>query len=114
LEALKRFELDLVIGNLDAKTPWKKEIAFTRPYFTERVAGGSEREHVMAAPPGENAWLKRVGDFLQSHRSSVPALLQASSQPPGNALRDGLGVSKELLSCGDQASLGCRASEDVR
>ncbi len=35
---------------------------------------------------------------------------QFSKQQPGNALRDGLARPAELLSCVDQASLGCPAS----
>jgi polar amino acid transport system substrate-binding protein len=149
MEALERFELDLVIGGLDARTPWKKRIAFTSPYFEEQIAVGVpkatqepaglnglkvkvlegdvtaayllkqhgialrvptlsnptmpvaapvwrlqqmglipthlrlfEKEHVIAVPPGENGWLKALGDFLQSHRSAVQSLLATSEAQP--------------------------------
>jgi polar amino acid transport system substrate-binding protein len=34
------------------------------------------RKHVMAVPPGENGWLRRLEDFLHAHQSEVKALLQ--------------------------------------
>jgi polar amino acid transport system substrate-binding protein len=145
MEALERFELDLVIGGLDATTPWSGKIGITRPYFEEQfivgmppgsqplqtlngvkvavqsgeataarlaekhaipvrvpdishVAGPiaapawrleqmgfiatqfhlSGKKHVMAVPPGENGWLKRLGDFLQQQKPNVQRLLQSS------------------------------------
>lgn len=35
-----------------------------------------ERKHVMAVPPGENGWLKRLGDFLQSKKTDIEHLLE--------------------------------------
>jgi polar amino acid transport system substrate-binding protein len=35
-------------------------------------------KHVVAAPPGENAWLKRLQEFLSSQSSQLPSLLQTS------------------------------------
>lgn len=145
MEALEHFELDLVVGGLEAKTPWSKTIGLTRPYFEEAIVVGMppgvqapgrlsgvkvavhggdvaaaylmkkdavpvrvtdvshvsgpvaapawrleamgfsltkfrllERKHVMAVPPGENGWLKRLGDFLQSKKTDVKNLLKAS------------------------------------
>jgi len=40
LTALRHRELDLVIGGLDAQSPWSKQVAFTRPYYTDTVAVG--------------------------------------------------------------------------
>lgn len=40
MEALKHYELDLVIGGLTEATPWKKEVGTTRPYFTSRIVVG--------------------------------------------------------------------------
>src|SRR4051794_34796667 len=31
MEALERFELDLLIGGIDASTPWSKKVGLTRP-----------------------------------------------------------------------------------
>ena len=40
VEALHEGQLDLVLGGFDAKSPWKKEVAFTRPYFDTEVVIG--------------------------------------------------------------------------
>ena len=37
LETLSKRELDLVVGGLDAKSPWKQKLALTRPYYTDTV-----------------------------------------------------------------------------
>jgi len=76
MEALEAFQLDLVIGGIESKTPWSKKVGLTRPYYKERDASGAEsgkqrtREHVIATPPGENAWLKRLQEFLQQEKSA--------------------------------------------
>jgi ABC-type amino acid transport substrate-binding protein len=82
MEALEHYQLDLVIANLDAKTPWAKTVGLTPPYFDERRAflPGTpsrpiERKHVIAVPPGENGWLYRLAAFLQQHKSEVQPLL---------------------------------------
>src|SRR5262245_12146161 len=51
MHALKRFELDLVIGGLLVPSPWNAEVGLTTPYY---------KKYVMAVPPGENGWLKRL------------------------------------------------------
>jgi ABC-type amino acid transport substrate-binding protein len=145
MEALERFELDLVIAGLDQKTPWSKKVGLTRPYFEEQVVIGVppgiraptkwngisvtvesgdvtaayllkkhatpvrvndffqvsgpvaapiwrletigftitssrlfQKQHVMAVPPGENGWLKRLGGFLNEQKSNVKSLLKAT------------------------------------
>ena len=44
LEALERFELDLVIGGLTQATPWRGRVGLTNPYFTDTLRIG--------VPPG--------------------------------------------------------------
>lgn len=145
MEALERFELDLVIAGLDQKTPWSKKVGLTRPYFEEQVVIGVppgiraptkwngisvtvqsgdvtaaylikkhaipvrvngfshvngpvaapiwrletigftptsfrlfQKKHVMAVPPGENGWLKRLGGFLWEQKLNVKSLLNAA------------------------------------
>ncbi len=145
MEALERFELDLVIAGLDQKTPWSKKVGLTRPYFEDQVVIGVppgiraptkwkgvivavqsgditaaylikkhaipvrvndfsqmsgpvaaptwrletiglrptnfrlfQKKHVMAVPPGENGWLKRLGGFLGEQKSNVKSLLKAA------------------------------------
>jgi len=78
LEALHRRELDLVIGGLTASSPWKQEVALTRPFYTD-TAGREPKEHVLAASPGENAWLVRIEQVLRARREEVPSLLRRAS-----------------------------------
>jgi len=69
LEAVRMRELDLAIGGYVVKSPWSKEVAFTKPYYHD--------EHVLAVPQGENAWLMRVEQHLAANRSRVPQYLGA-------------------------------------
>lgn len=72
MEALERFELNLVIGGLTEKTPWSRQVGLTKPYFEERVPVGvpasmqppEEFEGLqVAAKRGEDAaaYLKKKG-----------------------------------------------------
>jgi polar amino acid transport system substrate-binding protein len=62
LDALHRRELDIVVGGLTDDSPWKGQVALTRPHFTDTVTG---RAHVLAVSPGENAFLVHVDRFLE-------------------------------------------------
>lgn len=55
IERLEKGELDLVVGGLTKTSPWKTHAALTRPYA---------KDHVMAAPLGENAFLVRLERHL--------------------------------------------------
>lgn len=57
-------ELDVLIGGLDAKSPWSKEIALTRAYGEAEGPDGSRRKLVMAVRAGENALLTELERFL--------------------------------------------------
>jgi polar amino acid transport system substrate-binding protein len=50
----------------------------TMGYQTTEVVLDVEK-HVMAAPPGENAWLVRLERFLRSQAEEIAALLEASA-----------------------------------
>lgn len=63
-------ELDLVIGGLTADTPWSDKVAVTRPYVRTVDTVGEPVELVMAAPMGENAFLRSLETFLHA---TVPA-----------------------------------------
>jgi polar amino acid transport system substrate-binding protein len=144
MEALERFELDLVVGGVTDQTPWSKYVGLTGPYFEETYAVGfpasaapgkelkglsvavregdpvayylaeedavpvrvadltqagggpvaapvwelermglvpsggelHSEKHVMAVPPGENGFLKRLEEFLARERPRVRELLQ--------------------------------------
>lgn len=65
---LGRFELDLVIGGLNLDSPYSDEVGFTRPYYV-----GDDQQHVLAGPPGENAWIMTLERSLQEQRAELPA-----------------------------------------
>ncbi len=60
LEGLHEGELDLVIGGLTDALPWKTEVAFTKPYYTDTI--------VVGASPGAPA----IG-MLEGQRVAVEA-----------------------------------------
>jgi polar amino acid transport system substrate-binding protein len=72
LRALHDRELDIVVGGLTADSPWRTEVALTRPY-----EGGSDAKHVLAVAPGENAWLLRVERYLETHGEATVARMSA-------------------------------------
>lgn len=59
MQALQKFELDLVIGGITTESPYREEVGFTAPYHKE-----PDGEHVFAAPPGENGWVATLERFL--------------------------------------------------
>jgi ABC-type amino acid transport substrate-binding protein len=67
MEALERFELDLVIGGITKQTPWKKTVGMTDTYFGK---------HVLATAPGENGWIKQLDEFLSAHRAGIARAAQ--------------------------------------
>jgi polar amino acid transport system substrate-binding protein len=71
LEALGRRELDIVVGGLTDASPWKGQVALTRPHFTDTLAG---RAHVFAVSPGENAFLVHVERFLEPRERAGAAV----------------------------------------
>lgn len=73
LHALHERDLDLVVGGLTSATPWAKEVAFTKPYYT-----AEDGKHVLAVAPGENAWLVEVERFL---RERGPAIVHEQKGP---------------------------------
>lgn len=64
--ALKERQLDLVIGGLTKKAPWKKEAALTRPYLSTRT--------VVGAPPGQD---------LPGNLDGVRVAVEAGSEEAG-------------------------------
>jgi len=65
LESLHRRELSLVIGQFTDDSPWRGEGQFSKPYQED----GDGKKHVVALPPGENAWLVRVEKYLHEIES---------------------------------------------
>lgn len=68
MEALEHYKLDLLIGGLTSETAWSTYVGLTSPY--------TDQKQVMAAPPGENGFIKRLDDFLYRQRAEVKTLLQ--------------------------------------
>jgi polar amino acid transport system substrate-binding protein len=67
--ALEHGDLDLVIGGLTADTPWMEHAAITKPYAEATDPTGEPVKLVMAARPGENAFLLRLERFLRERGS---------------------------------------------
>lgn len=143
MEALKHFELDLVVGGFTDATPWGKDVGLTNSYFKNSIKVGvprtvvppenlkgmkvaakqgeavaayleekdavalrvddlsrvdgpvaapewqlelwglavtdielHEEKHVIAVPPGENGWLRRLEQFLRQQRPQLKEMLQ--------------------------------------
>lgn len=55
IEALRAYELDLLIGGFTRSNPWKAEVGNSFPHHEDRV---------LLTPPGENALLMAVERFL--------------------------------------------------
>jgi polar amino acid transport system substrate-binding protein len=64
VDELERGNLDIVLGGLTKDTPWSEKVAVTAPYAEVTDRHGETQKHVMAAPPGENAFLLELEDFL--------------------------------------------------
>ena len=77
LSQLAKRKVDLVIGGLDAKSPWAQRVAFTRPFYVDTM-GQEERQLVMATAPGENAFFVRVEQMLIDKQPEVPRLLRGT------------------------------------
>ena len=70
IKMLEIGELDLVIGGLTSETPWAEHAAITKPYAEATGPDGKRIKLVMAAPPGENAYLLTLEKFLLSKGSA--------------------------------------------
>jgi polar amino acid transport system substrate-binding protein len=68
LPALKRRDLDLVIGGFTTDDPWTQTVAVTRPFMKQ-----ADEKHVLLAPPGENRWLLTLDRVLAERTTSRPA-----------------------------------------
>ncbi|WP_255396364.1 transporter substrate-binding domain-containing protein [Kocuria sp. CNJ-770] len=66
VDQLEHGDLDMVIGGLTDKTPWKQKVGLTRPYTQTVDEFGQTEKHVMAVRKGENAFLLDLDEFLQT------------------------------------------------
>ncbi len=83
LTSLENFDLDLVAAGLKDDTLWSDRVALSRPY-----AETAEGKHVLAAAPGENAFLLRLDKFLRSRQAAVAARLAMQRTVSENATVD--------------------------
>lgn len=67
LGALHARHLHLVVGGVDADSPWAQQVGLTRPYPALDDEGRTV-QRVMAVPPGENAWLMQVEAVVHPER----------------------------------------------
>lgn len=67
-EKLEQQQLHLVIAGTTDDTPWKKKIAFTRPY-----AEVGQKKHVMGVIKGENEFVVALESFLHGQKQSIEA-----------------------------------------
>lgn len=80
VDALKNFELDLMIGGFSAANPWNAEVGQTFIYFSEHNQSGSLGDHVILTAPGENALLMALERHLFTRRDPelyIPHLQEA-------------------------------------
>jgi ABC-type amino acid transport substrate-binding protein len=71
VESLHHGRLDLVIGGITAKSPWKKQAAPTRPFATTPGDFSPREKHVMLVRPGENDFLTELDVFLQEREGAI-------------------------------------------
>lgn len=69
LKDLEHRNLHVVIAGLTQDTPWKNRVGTTKAYLTN-----GQQQHVMAVPPGENAFLFKLEDFLNRHEKEIKEL----------------------------------------
>jgi ABC-type amino acid transport substrate-binding protein len=62
---LEKGEIHMLIGGFTQNSPWKKYVGFTNTYI--RV---DDKEHAIAVPPGENAFLMRLEQFLNEYKET--------------------------------------------
>lgn len=71
MEALKNHELHLVVGGLTKANPYKKIVAFTRPYL--KFGDSADQHYVMAIAKGENHLMVVLEQFLKQHKDEIRA-----------------------------------------
>jgi len=77
IELVHERKLDLAVGGLTKDGTWITKAASTRPFYHDST---KKKDHVWAAPPGENAWLVAIEKYLRARRDSVPNLLARQAQ----------------------------------
>jgi hypothetical protein len=71
LSGLEDGELDLVIGELSAESPWRSRVTMLPPLEAQRSAG-PPLELTVAARNGENAWIATLFDATTATHLKAP------------------------------------------
>lgn len=71
MTALKKGDLDLVVGGLTKESPWSTDAGLTRSYAETAGPDGKTVELVMAVPLGENQMQTTLEEFLDAHAREV-------------------------------------------
>ena len=66
MTALKKGDLDLVVGGLTKESPWSTDAGLTRSYAETAGPDGKTVELVMAVPLGENQMQTTLEEFLDA------------------------------------------------
>lgn len=83
VERLREGELDVVASGATKRSPFKKEVAPTKPFATtrERIGGKSvEDQHVLFVRLGENALLVELERYLLDRKEPIRRLLDREGQ----------------------------------
>ena len=83
VEQLREGELDVVVGGITKRSPWKKEVAPTRVYATTHERVGDKEvtdEHVMLTRNGENAFLVRLERYLLDRKPAIRQALEREGE----------------------------------
>jgi hypothetical protein len=103
LGALRKQELDLVVGGLTEDTPWKDRVALTRPYLETQITVG--------VPPGQPTpnRIKGLEVAVPSGRPSVAAYVRQKGGIPVPATDLATDLAKDALPvAGDDFQLEAR------
>jgi polar amino acid transport system substrate-binding protein len=83
VEQLREGELDVVVGGITKRSPWKTEVAPTRPFATthETIGGKDVKDdHVMLVRNGENALLVRLERYLLAREATIRRALKREGE----------------------------------
>lgn len=87
VEALHRFELDLVVGGHTKESPLARGAGRTSPWFVSSERRGRNhvvrKHHLFLVPPGENGWIVKIDDQLKADSALVMTLTDSLSRGEG-------------------------------
>ncbi len=84
-EALKNYELDLIIGGLAESSPYSKHAAFTNPYFTEKIVVGTPKGESLQDVAGKKVYVKMgsVAAYYLKEKNAQPVETENPFQSNG-------------------------------